>query len=299
MEKTVEDLRKKIRGTLLRDEPLSKHSSFGIGGNADLFCKPVDEEDVRRILAFIRENEMNLKVIGNGTNILFRDGGYRGMVLEIPFRHWSIQKDVVTAGSATPLAALITRTVQQGFGGLEPMSGIPGTVGGAVVTNAGTVAGDASQSFLSLCALDLDGNPITLERGDVQFAYRRATFPKPLLIVDVAFELVRRDPKECEAIVQDLLRRRKETQPTQAKNVGCVFKNPNGKPAGMIIDEMGLKGTRCGNAEISRVHGNFIVNHRGATAHDVMELVQLVQDRVQQEQGIQLELEIEVVGEEL
>jgi UDP-N-acetylmuramate dehydrogenase len=179
------------------------------------------------------------------------------------------------------------------------MSGIPGTVGGAIVTNAGTVAGDASQSFLSLCALDLDGNPITLERGDVQFAYRRATFTKPLLIVDVAFELVRRDPKECEAIVQDLLRRRKETQPTQAKNVGCVFKNPNGKPAGMIIDEMGLKGTRCGNAEISRVHGNFIVNHRGATAHDVMELVQLVQDRVQQEQGIQLELEIEVVGEEL
>ncbi len=290
------ELEKRIQGKVLRDEPLSKHTSFGIGGVANYYCKPKDEGDVRTLLSFVRETRIGLKILGNGTNILFQDDGFRGMVMENPFRHWSIEEDVVTAGAATPLAILISATVQRGLGGLEPLSGIPGSVGGALITNAGTVAGEISQPFLSLRAFDLDGNPVELKGEEVQFVYRKSTLPKPLLIKEVSFQLTPKDPGESEAIVRDLLRRRKETQPTQVKNVGCIFKNPNGDHAGKIIDELGLKGFRCGNAEISRVHGNFIVNRRGATAKDVVELIQLIRDRVLQERGISLELEIEIVG---
>lgn len=289
---------KRLRGKVLRNEPLSRHTSMGIGGTADFYCRPEDEGDVRSFLSFAREEDIPLKVIGNGTNILFRDGGFRGMVMETPFRNKTIRDRFVTAGAAVPLATLIAATVQKGLGGLESLSGIPGTVGGAVMTNAGTFAGETSQSFVSLRALDMEGNLVEFKRADIQFAYRENTLPQSLLIEEVSFQLIPKGRPECEAIVRDLLRRRKETQPTQVKNVGCIFKNPAGDHAGRLIDQLGLKGTWSGKAEISRVHGNFIVNHRGATSRDVLELIQLIQERVLEERGISLELEIEIVGED-
>lgn len=289
------DLEKMIRGKIFRDEHLSKHSSFGIGGKADYFALPYDLEDVKTLFSFARESKIGLKVIGNGTNILFRDEGFRGMVMELPFRHWTTHGDRVTAGAATPLTILIMRTIRQGLAGLEPLSGIPGTVGGSIITNAGTVAGDASGVFHSLRGFDTDGNPVELKREEVEFSYRKSSIPKSLLILEVSYLLHRRDPHECEIIVRDLLRRRKETQPTQVKNVGCIFKNPNGFYAGKLIDEVGLKGTRVGNAEVSLIHGNFILNQKGATSREVLELIQLIQERVKKERGIQLELEIEIV----
>lgn len=286
--------------TVIRcDEPLAKHTTLRVGGPADLYAEPASEQDLAAVLAFCRERRRQFFVLGRGSNMLVKDGGFRGVVICLAHANFSRievtgQRLHCRAGARLKTVAVEAR--RNGITGLEFLEGIPGSLGGALRMNAGAMGSAIFDVVESLRMMDFQGvvrEPIV---GELAVTYRNC----PTLREHLALSAVLRgQPGSCEAIerrMNDYSRKRWQSQPA-APSAGCAFKNPPSIPAGKLIDELGLKGTRVGGAVVSSEHGNFIVNDGAASARDVLELMEIIRHRVRRERGIDLEPEVEIVGE--
>ena len=293
------ELRGVLRGKVLTREPMARHTSFQVGGPVDLLVVPEDLGDLKAALAFARSGHLPVLVLGSGSNTLVRDGGIRGMViLPSAFRELTRDGAEVTAGAGVRVSRLLAFCSKQGLTGLEILSGVPGTVGGAVWGNAGAWGGSVADHLARVHVVTGDGEDLVLKRAAVPFAYRYSGLPKGSVVVGATFALEPGDPVVIRQQISRWLVRRNATQPVEFRSAGSIFKNPPGDYAGRLVEVAGVKGTRIGQAVISEKHGNFFVNLGGARAADVLALVQLARERVRETAGIDLELEIRVVGED-
>ena len=282
-----------------RDEPLAKHTTLRVGGPADLYVEPASDEALAAVLAYCGERSRPFFVLGRGSNLLVKDGGFRGVVICLAHAHFSrieVEGECLRCGAGAKLKAVAVEARRNGLTGLEFLEGIPGSVGGALRMNAGAMGREMFAVVESVRIMSFDGKVEERGAGDLAAAYRSC----PALKTQIALAAVLRgQPGLREAIEQRMTeysRKRWQSQPA-APSAGCMFKNPATIPAGRLIDELGLKGTRAGGAVVSAEHGNFIINDGGATARDILELIEVVRQRVRAERGMELETEVEIVGE--
>ncbi len=295
------ELRRLLPGQVRLDEPMKLHTTWRIGGPADLFVEPDGVASLARALAFARRENLPVTVIGNGSNLLVKDGGIRGLVVKIGggFRWLNIQGDQITAGAGTGLARLTAAAKEAGVGGFEFLAGIPGTVGGAVVMNAGAFGKATSDLCASVQLMDETGQLVERPGAALGFGYRTSNLQGGKLIVIAAvFRGTVREPQAIQAEIEDLLSRRKKTQPLGHLSAGSVFRNPPGISAGFLIEHAGGKGMRAGDAAVSPVHANFIVNLGSATARDVLKLIEQVKIAVREKYAIELKPEVQIIGED-
>lgn len=295
------EIRAQCRGELRVDEPLSAHTAFGVGGPADLFFLPADLDDLARAVPLMRDAGVPVLPIGGGTNMLVRTAGFRGLAICLTqgAARIRIEADLAHVQAGASLQVLSRRCGRAGRTGLEFGCGIPGTVGGAIRGNAGAWGGETLHRLLWLRGVDVaSGADVRLEKAEIPFGYRHADLPDGLLVVEAAFQLAEDDPEAVEQRMDEMLARRRTSQPLGDRNAGCVFKNPPGTSAGLLIDRAGCKGLAEGGMAVSDVHANFVVNRGGGSAEDVLALVAQVRERVRREAGIALALELRVVGEQ-
>jgi UDP-N-acetylmuramate dehydrogenase len=286
-----------IRGEIKFFEPLSPLTSFRIGGPADAVVFPKDVKDLCQLVRQARIAKIPIFVFG-GTNILVRDGGIRGIVVNLK-RFTKIRdesEDMVFAEAGVRMPMLLQHAVNRSLSGLEWSAGIPGTVGGGVIMNAGTRLGEMKDVLHAIELVDPRGTLIIRQAADMLFGYRRTQVPKGV-IVGAWFQLTCSTRKKIEALTKSYLRYRKNTQPLNLPNAGSIFKNPPGSSAGRLIEEAGLKGMKVGDAQISPQHANFIVNTGHARAADVTRLIQKIRRTVTKKFGKTLQLELKIVGE--
>ncbi len=296
-----EEIGEIVKGEVKFDESLAKHTSFGIGGPADCFIIPQNIEDIRKIILFSRKRRLPLKVMGQGTNLLVQDGGIKGMVVRLGknFEGIKFSKKFLLAGAAARLSTLIKLAASKGLGGLEFAVGIPGSLGGAIATNAGTEAFSIFQKLMSVRTITGEGKIKDLKASDLNFSYRQCHLQENSIILDARLKLERIREDEILRRMNTFLEKRERTQPLGTANAGCIFKNPDPKtPAAKLIEGAGLKGKRIGGASVSKVHANFILNLGKAKAEDVLTLVKAIKEEVKRKTGIDLEPEIEIWGED-
>lgn len=288
-------------GTLLLDEPLSKHTSWRIGGPADVFLLPTTVEQLSRIMQLTHRHGIPWYVIGKGSNLLVRDGGIRGVVIKLAdnFADLAIEGTRLTAQGGRSFVSAANHAIRQGLSGLEFATGIPGTVGGAVMMNAGAHGGEVKDVLESCKVLTPEGDLLILQQADLNFSYRYSILKdRPGLVVEATFLLQAGDSEEMSERVKGWAKRRQATQPLSMPSCGSVFRNPEGTHSGRLIEESGLKGTRIGGAQISELHGNFIVNLGHAKATDVLQLIELAQRTILEKYGHNLHPEVRIAGEE-
>ncbi len=288
---------------LRRDEPLARHTSFRVGGPADAWARAENLDELLACLGFARDAGLPVTFLARGTNVLVRDGGIRGLVLTLggAFEEVRVEGARVRAGAAASFPALARRTALAGLKGLEWGAGIPGSVGGALVMNAGAHGGEVRGAVRSV-SLVLDGRVEEWPGEECGFAYRHSRFkgfePGRLVLTGAEFALEPAPVGELKAAMEAALERRRATQPLELPNAGCAFKNPEGDSAGRLIEACGLKGLRLGGAAISPVHANFVVNEGGARAADILALMGRAREAVRERFGVELREEILVLGEE-
>ncbi len=292
-------LERQIKGRVLYGEPLDKYTSFGIGGPADIMVFPEGMEDVQMAVQLSRDEGFPYLVLGGGANLLVRDGGFRGMVLRMEgvFPHLDAEGSRVRAGAGVRLSRLVAFCSKLALTGVESLAGIPGTVGGGVKGNAGAFGGSIADHLAVVHILSREGEQQMFSRDQLKFSYRRSSLPEGCVVLHVTFDLAHDDPVRIRRRVSENLLERNRRQPVEWRSAGSVFKNPPGEYAGRLVEKAGLKGVRIGDACISPKHGNFIINCGRATARDVLALIDLMKHRVREESGVELELEVQVVGE--
>ena len=282
---------------LLADEPLSRHTSFRIGGPARILACPQSEEELRALLDFCRAEGLTPRILGGGTNVLAPDGGLPGIVISTRGLDGLNRIDALSleAGAGVPLARLAVFARAAGLTGLEFAHGIPGTVGGGMYMNAGAYGGELAQTAVSARFLDLSGKLHTLEGEELGLGYRRSAFmAMDGVIVSARFRLAEGDPEAIGARMRELMERRKASQPLELPSAGSTFKRPVGGYAAALIQNAGLKGLRVGDAAVSEKHSGFVVNLGSATAADVLTLIARVRERVKADSGIELEPEVRI-----
>ncbi len=294
----IDALRAALGDRARPDEPLGRHTSFRIGGPADLLVVPGTVAELAAVLRLTHAHGARPSLLGGGSNVLVGDGGMRGVVVKLGrgFAHLSWSGATVRAGAAVQLGRLARASVERGLAGLEFAEGIPGTVGGALFMNAGAYGGDVSATVAVVEGLDERGESVELGRDALPFAYRRSGLPPGFVVTAVHFALEADDPACVRARMDDARARRTAAQPHGRACAGSIFKNPLGDHAGRLIEAAGLKGTRAGQARISERHANFIVNEGGARAADVKALMDLAQRVVWERSGVWLEPEVRLVG---
>jgi UDP-N-acetylmuramate dehydrogenase len=289
-----------LGGSVRFDVPLARYTSLRVGGPAEALATPADRTELARTLALCGELGLPLQVLGNGFNTLVRDGGVEGVVLRLQ-RLRALGRgeagDVVAEAGVTH-ATLTRFCALHGLAGLEFGAGIPGTVGGWVAMNAGIPEREVKDALRGVVLADAAGRVHCTPRAALPFRYRSAGLPAGAVVVAASFAVRQADRAEVESEVERHLAKRANTQPLDIPSCGSVFKNPPGEFAGRLIEQAGLKGARVGGAEISPVHANFIVNRGGASAADVLSLIELARTRVREGSGVALEPEVHIVGRE-
>lgn len=289
--------------TVRLGEPLGRHTSFRIGGPADVFIEVASVPELTGVLRACVAHATPVFFLGGGTNLLVSDRGARGVVVKLgkpfDFVEWQLDDEGahLRVGAAVPFKRLVFQTVGEGLGGLEFGEGIPGTVGGGLLMNAGAFGGEIGRVVEAIEAVDERGEPLVLPRARLGFAYRRLELPARMIVTAVRLRLHRAEPAALTAAVKDAKARRDRHQPKGHPNAGSIFKNPPGTPAGRLLEAVGLKGARLGNAMVSMRHANFIVNLGGARASDVKGLMDLAARVVRQRLGVELEPEVRLVGD--
>ena len=294
-----------VFGRVLFDEPMSRHTSIGIGGKADAIIFPERKEELGRIVEFLRNARIPFIPVGNGTNLLVKDGGYRGAVISLQAMDSVSTRDrgakdvLIHAGAGAPLAEMVKLSTELSLTGMEFCAGIPGSVGGAVRMNAGAYGREIKDVIETVELMNESGEFVAAPKSGLKFTYRNLDITEGTIITGASFILTRGVAGEVLARIDEIMGKRKNKHPLEYRNAGSIFKNPNGDgPAGKIIDELGMKGIRVGNAKISEKHGNFIVNLGDARAKDVIALIEMIKTKVANERGIRLQEEVKIIGEE-
>ena len=286
---------------LLLEEPMAKHTSFRIGGPADVLAQPGNEAELAELLKRAADHAVPVTLVGNGSNLLVRDKGIRGLVIKLSnlFSSITVTGNVLTFGSGISLAMASKKAASLSLSGLEFAVGIPGTIGGAVYMNAGAYDGEMAKVVTSVQVMDRQGQSSQLKADELDFSYRHTALQNSgLIVTSVTVSLQPGEAESIKAKMDDFSQRRIAKQPLELPSAGSMFKRPVGYFAGTLIEQTGLKGYTVGGAQVSTKHAGFVVNVGGATAKDVLQLIRDVQDRVLAAQGVQLEPEVLVLGEE-
>ena len=280
------------------DEPLSKHNYFGIGGNAAAYFEVSTIDELAYVAQLKKRRNMPIAIIGRGSNLLVNDAGYPGIVIRLvgEFNRLDFNQNRVGVGAGVSLPRLSKMAASHGLSGVEFALGIPGSVGGALIMNAGAWGSSFGDLVERVQVMTDEGELIDLNRDDAQFSYRHSGLKAYFCVTGATLNLTPSEVEEVDNLMQDLYNQKITSQPFAEENAGCMFKNPPGHSAGKLIDECGLKGHRIGGAEVSKIHGNFILNLDNATAHDVLSLVRHIQDHVKRERGVDLEMEVQLLG---
>lgn len=284
---------------VLKDEPMSRHTTFRIGGPADYFVCP-DREQIAEVLAVAKKCGMAITVIGNGSNLLVGDKGIRGLVVEIgsAMNQIMVDKNHITAGAGALLSQVAAKAAAAELGGMEFAAGIPGSVGGAVTMNAGAYGGELKDILRTVTVLTPEGELKTLDVSEMDLSYRHSCVPEQQYIVlEAEIELGYKPEEEIRAQMEELRNKRIEKQPLEYPSAGSTFKRPEGYFAGKLIMDAGLRGYRVGDAQVSEKHCGFVINRKNASAQEVRQLMQDVQDKVKAQFGVMLEPEVKMLGE--
>ena len=276
--------------------PLAKETWYGLGGPADYFIKPQDTEQLALVVKRCNENKVPIYVLGYGSNLLVSDEGVRGAVIQLKsdkFSQINFVKEQVIAGAGVELSRLVLTCAKKGLSGLEPLTGIPGSVGGAVKMNSGGNFGDIGTIVESVTLMDKDGKISEKKKPELQFDYRQTNITAKF-ILEAKINMAAGDPEQITKTIKENWVYKKNNQPLNTINSGCIFKNPRGLSAGAMIDRAGLKGLQIGGAIVSEKHANFFIAQPGCTSRDVMRLIELVKEKVQKQFNVELELEIEI-----
>jgi UDP-N-acetylmuramate dehydrogenase len=293
---SLSDIKQFFRGYIGINEPMAKYTSMRVGGPADYYLEPADKADLVEIVKYCQSNKFPYMMVGRGSNLLVSDEGIRGAVINIEaaLPHVRMEGDLVVAEAGITLAKFVDFCVQQGLAGVEMLAGIPGSIGGAIVMNAGAHGGEISDHLIEV-EVFRDGSVQKIPKSEGGFAYRKSALGGDI-VLSASFRLPKGNKEELLNKRRELILKRNATQPLQLPNSGSMFKNPPGHFAARLIEQAGLKGKRVGNAQISEKHANFIVNLGGAKATDVLTLIDLARRTVHQNTGILLELEVKLVG---
>ncbi|MFH1367526.1 MAG: UDP-N-acetylmuramate dehydrogenase [Elusimicrobiota bacterium] len=283
---------------LRMNEPLSKHATLRIGGPASYFAEVYDTKELKKLLNIAVSHKLPFMIIGAGSNMLIGDKGYSGLVVKFTgaFCDFEFKKHILRAGAGVRLPVLVSKCMENGLAGMEALAGIPGTIGGALVSNAGTKNGWIGDIVKSVEILDKNGSGRVLKKKDLEFRYRGSNL-EGKIILGAEFSLKKGKKNDILKKINDLLIKRAATQPLDAWSVGSIFKNPENDSAGRLIEAAGLKGLRFGGAKVSEKHANFIVNFENATASDMRNLISTVRHKVFEKSGVNLELEIKIIGD--
>lgn len=281
-------------------EPLSKHTFIRTGGIGDVFVKPANIEELQIIVQYSHSNNIPLTVLGKGTNVIIKDSGIRGIIVCLEkFNNISVDGDKIYCESGASIIDVSRTALEHHLTGLEFACGIPGTVGGALIMNAGAYGGEISEVLQSARVLDRKGNILTLREGEFEFGYRTSVFgKKDYIIIDAILQLKKGDPALIKAQMDKNTYLRELKQPLEYPSCGSVFKRPPNHYAGKLIQDSGLQGTRIGGAEVSRKHAGFIVNVDNATSTDYLKLIRLIQKTVKEKFGVDLEPEVKIIGDD-
>jgi len=285
---------------VLRDEPMKKHTTFRVGGNADYFVMPKTIQEVKAVVDLCRHMDMPYYVVGNGSNLLVSDNGYRGVIVQI-FKEMNaitVEEDCVHAQAGALLSKVGSVALEEELSGFEFAAGIPGTVGGAVVMNAGAYGGEMKDILANATVLTEDGEVLTLKNDELELGYRTSIIAKKnYIVLEVVYKLLKGDKEEIRAKMDELKVQRVTKQPLEYPSAGSTFKRPEGYFAGKLIQDAGLRGFQVGGAQVSEKHCGFVINKEEATAADIVELMKQVADKVYQEFGVTLEPEVKRLGE--
>ncbi len=292
----LQEIKTFFRGRIVLQEPLAQYTSMRVGGAADYYFEPADKADVIQLVRYLRQQEFPYFVLGRGSNVLVSDEGYRGAVINVEEGLSDVRRagELVIAEAGAKISKFVEFCIQQQFAGVEMLAGIPGTIGGAVVMNAGAHGGEISDYLVDVEVLRGD-EVLRVKKEDAEFGYRTSAFVQDV-VLEATFQLPAGDRETLIKRRSEYLRERNLKQPTNLPNTGSMFKNPRGNFAAKLIEQAGLKGKRVGDAQISEKHANFIVNVGNARASDVMTLINLARRTVYQNTGILLELEVKLVG---
>ena len=286
------------QGSLLKNEAMSKHTSYGIGGPAKAYVKPKDEVDLANILKFASKHKISTFFVGSGSNILVSDDGIDGIVITLgkSLKKLIIKGTSVYCQSGVMLGKFVKECISRNLSGVESLIGVPGTVGGAIIMNAGAFGSEISNYLKKVTVMTMSGQLKSYKVDDIHFSYRNSSFQNNEILISAEFELIQSDKKSVVEKKSIASGGRKKSQPLKYRSAGSIFKNPDEGAAGFYIDKAGLKGSKSGDAEISPIHANFFVNHGSAKASDIVELIRLARKTVKEKFGIMLELEIKTLG---
>ena len=286
------------KNRIFQNEMMKKHTSFKIGGPADFFIIIESVEELKAVLKFAKELDIPVTCIGNGSNLLIKDNGIRGLTIKLDFKDLTINEDEIEAGAGVPIPVLARKAYENGLSGLEFASGIPGTLGGAIKINAGAYGGEFKDVVDFTTYLDNNLQVHTVSNEDQNFSYRNSRFNNTDdIIISAKMKLKKENKDIIKAKMDELSAKRKDKQPINFPNAGSVFKRKNEYIAAEVIDKCGLKGYNIGDAYISDLHAGFIINKGNATAQDVIQLIEHIKNTVHEKYNINLELEIKVIGE--
>lgn len=290
-----------LEGEVRIDEPMKSHTTFKVGGNADIFIVPENKQEIVSVINCCNQHNIPLLIIGNGSNLIVRDKGIRGIVMQIynKFSKIEVYEDIIIAQAGILLSKLSSIALEKRLSGLEFASGIPGTLGGAIVMNAGAYGGEMKDIVEETTYIDNIGDIGIVKADDHHFGYRSSCFQnKGCIVLESKLKLKYGIYSEIKAVIDDLNKRRREKQPLNYPSAGSVFKRPEGYYAGKLIEDCGLKGYSIGGAQVSGLHAGFIINNKNATSKDVTDLILYIQNKVREKFGVELETEVKIVGEE-
>jgi UDP-N-acetylmuramate dehydrogenase len=288
-------------GTILFDEPMKNHTSFKIGGPADVMIIPRSEEELINAVKICRDNGINMYIMGNGSNLLVRDGGIRGVVIKVNegINNIKVDGNTIISQAGALITAVSRIAMSNSLTGLEFANGIPGSIGGAVTMNAGAYGGEMKDVIKKVRVLDSENNIKELSNEEMNFRYRGSrVVDENLIVLSAEFELKPGNYEEIQAVMKELTHKRTSKQPLELPSAGSTFKRPVGYFAGKLIDDAGLRGLRHGGAQVSEKHCGFIVNIDNATCKDVLELIAVVQKTIKDKFAVELETEIKIIGED-
>ena len=289
------------KDSILTDEPMSRHTTFRVGGPADFFVTPKAKEEVRDVIRICKEAGMPYYIIGNGSNLLVSDAGYRGVIVQIykEMNEVKVEGDLVKAQAGALLSGIAAKALGAELSGFEFASGIPGTIGGACVMNAGAYGGEMKDVLESVTVLTGEGKIIELSRNELELGYRTSVIAKKgYIVLGAVLKLERGDGEKIKTYMDELKEKRVTKQPLEYPSAGSTFKRPEGYFAGKLIEDAGLRGFQVGGAQVSEKHCGFVINRNHATAADIMELMRQVQIRVKENSGVDLEPEVKRLGDE-
>lgn len=288
---------------LRRNEGLDRHATYRVGGPVDVMCLPETRSELLEVVTAARVHEVPWLVLGNGSNILFSDDGFRGLVIKIrgstpvdgTLWHLKLEDEYLRAGAGVSLPRLAWSAAASGLGGLEFCTGIPGVVGGSIRGNAGAHGSDLGEVLESVELIQPSGEIETIPASEAGFSYRASGIDPDGIVTGAVFRLTPDEPENVYERIRVFTEYRKGTQPSADQSAGCMFRNPEGGKAGRLIDAAGCKGLQIGGARVSDVHGNFVINQGGATASDALRLIDMVRERVFERTGVALELEVRIM----